>query len=98
MIIDIAWGILTNPDTAEKILNPGSFDKVKIAARIATIISDPALLNNFAGEHGLMYQMGDNDYEYNPKEVAQLLLGMSKEGRLDELDKFIKSTRLRGVN
>ena len=58
MIIDVAWGILTHPDTAEKIHNPGSFDKAKIAARIATIISDPALLNNFAGEHGLMYQMG----------------------------------------
>jgi hypothetical protein len=94
MIIDVAWGILTNPDTAEKIHNPGSFDKAKIAARIATIISDPALLNNFAGEHGLMYQMGDNDYEYNPREVAQLLLGISKEGRLDELDKFIKKYKV----
>ena len=94
MIIDVAWGILTHPDTAEKIHNPGSFDKAKIAARIATIISDPALLNNFAGEHGLMYQMGDNDYEYNPREVAQLLLGISKEGRLDELDKFIKKYKV----
>lgn len=94
MIIDVAWGILTNPDTAEKIHNPGSFDKAKIAARIATIISDPALLDNFAGEHGLMHQIGENDYEYNPKEVAQLLLEISKEGRLDELDKFIKKYKV----
>lgn len=94
MIIDIAWGILTNPDTAEKIHNPGSFDKAKIAARIATIVSDPALLDNFAGEHGLMHQIGDNDYEYSTKEVAQLLLKISKEGRLDELDKFIKEYKV----
>lgn len=94
MIIDVAWGILTNPDTAEKIHNPGSFDKTKIAARIATIISDPALLDNFAGEHGLMHQIADNDYEYNPEEVAQLLLEISKEGRLDELDQFIKKYKV----
>ena len=94
MIIDVAWGILTNPDTAEKIHNPGSFDKAKIAARIATIISDPALLDNFAGEHGLMHQIGDNDYEYSTEEVAQLLLEISKKGRLDELDKFIKKYKV----
>lgn len=94
MIIDVAWGILTNPDTAEKIHNPGSFDKAKIAARIATIISDSALLDNFAGEHGLMHQIGDNDYEYSSEEVAQLLLEISKEGRLDELDKFIKKYKV----
>ncbi len=94
MIIDVAWGILTNPDTAEKIHNPGSFDKAKIAARIATIVSDPALLDNFAGEHGLMHQIGENDYEYNPEEVAQLLLEISKEGKLDELDKFIKKYKV----
>ena len=94
MIIDVAWGILTHPDTAEKIHNPGSFDKAKIAARIATIISDPALLDNFAGEHGLMHQIGYNDYEYNTEEVAQLLLEISKEGRLDELDKFIKKYKV----
>lgn len=94
MIIDVAWGILTNPDTAEKIHNPGSFDKAKIAARIATIISDPALIDNFAGEHGLMHQIGENEYEYNPEEVAQLLLEISKEGRLDELDKFIKEYKV----
>lgn len=94
MIIDVAWGILTNPDTAEKIHNPGSFDKAKIAARIATIISNPALLDNFAGENGLMHQIGANDYEYNPEEVAQLLLEISKEGRLDELDNFIKKYKV----
>ena len=89
MIIDIAWGILTHPDTAEKIHNPGGFDRVKIAARIATIISDPRLLDNFADEQGLMHHTEDG-YDFDRQELARLLLKMSKEGKLDELDSFIK--------
>lgn len=98
MIIDIAYGILTHPDTAEKIHNPGSFDKAKIAARIATIISDPMLLSNFAGEQGLLhptinqneFDKPNADYDFDRQELAELLLKMSKEGKLDELDSFIK--------
>lgn len=37
-LIDMMWGILTNPDTASKILNPGGFDKQKMAARVVTIL------------------------------------------------------------
>lgn len=37
-LIDMMWGILTNPDTASKILNPGGFDKQKRAARVVTIL------------------------------------------------------------
>lgn len=37
-LIDMMWGILTNPDTASKILNPGGFNKQKTAARIVTIL------------------------------------------------------------
>lgn len=37
-LIDMMWGILTNPDTAPKMLNPGGFDKQKIAARVVTIL------------------------------------------------------------
>lgn len=37
-LIDMMWGILTNPDTVSKILNPGGFDKQKKAARIVTIL------------------------------------------------------------
>ena len=37
-LIDMMWGILTNPDTASKMLNPGGFDKQKEAARIVTIL------------------------------------------------------------
>ena len=37
-LIDMMWGILTNPDTASKMLNPGGFDKQKMAARVVTIL------------------------------------------------------------
>lgn len=37
-LIDMMWGVLTNPDTVSKILNPGGFDKQKIAARVVTIL------------------------------------------------------------
>ena len=84
MIIDIAYGILTHHDTAEKIHNPGNFDKVKIAARIATIISSPAMISEFADEYRLSI-----DYIPNLEMVKDALLKMSREGRLDELDAFI---------
>lgn len=36
-LLNMIWGILTNPDTVDKQLNPGNFDKAKIAARICNI-------------------------------------------------------------
>ena len=84
MIIDIAYGILTHPDTAEKIHNPGNFDKAKIAARIATIISNPAMVEEFADEYRLSV-----DYIPQLEWVKDKLLKMSREGKLDELDDFI---------
>lgn len=38
LLIDMMWGVLTNPDTASKILNPGGFDYQKRAARIVSIL------------------------------------------------------------
>ena len=84
MIIDIAYGILTHPDTAEKIHNPGNFDKAKVAARIATIISNPAMVEEFADEYRLSV-----DYIPQLEWVRDKLLKMSREGKLDELDDFI---------
>lgn len=53
MIIDIAFGILTNRDTAEKINNPGTFDKAKLAARLATITNDREILNSYMEENNI---------------------------------------------
>ena len=39
LLIDMMWGVLTNTDTASKILNPGGFDYQKKAARIISILS-----------------------------------------------------------
>lgn len=38
LLIDMMYGVLTNADTASKILNPGGFDYQKKAARIMTIL------------------------------------------------------------
>lgn len=84
ILIDIAFGILTHPDTAEKMHNPGNFDKAKIAARIATIISSPSMIKEFANEYNLLIE-GNPQLEL----VGETLLRMSREGKLDELNAFI---------
>ena len=38
LLIDMMWGVLTNPDTASKMLNPGGFDNLKKVARIISIL------------------------------------------------------------
>ena len=40
LLIDMMYGVLTNADTASKILNPGGFDYQKKAARIMAILND----------------------------------------------------------
>lgn len=43
LLIDMMYGVLTNADTASKILNPGGFDYQKKSARIMTILNDSLL-------------------------------------------------------
>lgn len=38
LLIDMMWGVLTNSDTASKMLNPGGFNDQKIAARVVDIL------------------------------------------------------------
>lgn len=80
MIIDIAFGILTHKDTAEKINNPGSFDKAKLAARIATITNDRDILNSYIEENEL------NDIN----EVIQSLLNADLDTLDDILNRYKK--------
>lgn len=40
LLIDMMYGVLTNADTASKILNPGGFDYQEKSARIMTILND----------------------------------------------------------
>ena len=88
MLIDISYGILTHKDTAEKIHNPGNFDKVKIAARIANIISSTNLMYQFAEANNIpIYKLSDEEVR---EAVCDLILKISSEGNLEVLDKFMK--------
>lgn len=80
MIIDIAFGILTHKDTAEKINNPGSFDKAKLAARIATITNDRDILNSYMEENELS----------DINEVIQSLLNADLDTLDDILNRYKK--------
>ena len=40
MLIDMMWGVLTNPDTAPKMVNPGGFDEQKRTARIINVLTN----------------------------------------------------------
>lgn len=51
MIFDLAYSILTSKDTAEKIHNPGSFDKAKREAKMAKIAGDKQLLAIWSKEN-----------------------------------------------
>lgn len=53
MLIDIAFSILTNKDTASKVLTPGSFDKLKKASRINIILSNRTIYEKFKEEFGV---------------------------------------------
>lgn len=53
LLLDMWWGVLTNRDTASKVLNPGGFDYQKTAARIISILqsSTEASLRKELGIH-----------------------------------------------
>lgn len=75
-LINMIWGVLTNPDTVEKQLNPGNFEKAKIAARICSIA-------NNADSKKLMSLLGITD----KKLIYDALTKLS----LDELDAISSS-------
>lgn len=66
MLIDMMWSVLTHPDTASKIVNPGGFDDQKAAARAMTILStvkESELLQSLK-EAGVTLKAGDNVAAY----------------------------------
>ena len=77
MLIDLMWGVLTNPDTASKILNPGGFDYQKKAERICTILTN-------SKEADLAKELG-----VKSDSIIDKLISMS----LDELDKLANRTK-----
>lgn len=77
LLIDMMWGVLTNADTASKILNPGGFDYQKKAARIVSILSS-------SYEADLRRNLG-----INQGPIITKLLSLD----LDSLDKLAERTK-----
>ena len=91
LLIDMMYGVLTNADTASKILNPGGFDYQKRAARIMTILnaSYESDLIKALQEVGVSLnktvKKGDKIY---PKPIVSYLFDLD----LETLDKLAKKT------
>ena len=78
LLIDLMYGVLTNSDTASKILNPGGFDYQKKAARIATILTniyekdlarmltkEGVTLNKTVSRNGKIYEKSISSYLFD---------------------------------
>lgn len=94
LLIDMMYGVLTNADTASKILNPGGFDYQKKAARIMTILNDSyesdlaQALKDIGVELNKTVQKGKRSY---PKSIASYLFDLD----LDTLDKLAEKTKVK---
>lgn len=94
LLIDMMYGVLTNADTASKILNPGGFDYQKKAARIMTILNDSyesdlaQALKDVGVELNKTVQKGGKSY---PKSIASYLFDLD----LGTLDKLAEKTKVK---
>lgn len=94
LLIDMMYGVLTNADTASKILNPGSFDYQKKSARIMTILNDSyesdlaQALKDIGVELNKTVQKGEKS---SPKSIASYLFDLD----LDTLDKLAEKTKVK---
>lgn len=95
LLIDMMYGVLTNADTASKILNPGGFDYQKQAARIATILDATYEdnLRKLLSEGGVKLERGQKVVSY----LFTLPLDLSyeeKESRRNNGQPFISLNEL----
>ena len=94
LLIDMMYGVLTNADTASKILNPGGFDYQKKAARIMTILnaSTEGELAKALQETGIQLNktVQKNGRSY-PKSIASYLFDLD----LDTLNKLAEKTKVK---
>lgn len=94
LLVDMMYGILTNADTAPKILNPGGFDYQKKSARILTILNDSyesdlaKALQEVGIELNKTVQKGGKSY---PKSIVSYLFDLD----LDTLDKLAEKTKVK---
>lgn len=94
LLIDMMYGVLTNADTASKILNPGGFDYQKKAARIMAILNDSyesdlaQALKDAGVKLNKTVQKGGKFY---PKSITSYLFDLD----LDTLDKLAEKTKVK---
>lgn len=92
LLIDMMYGILTNADTASKILNPGGFDYQKRSARIMTILNDSYESDLSTALQAIGVKLDktvQKDGKSHPKSIASYLFDLD----LDTLDKLAEKTK-----
>lgn len=92
LLIDMMYGILTNVDTASKILNPGGFDYQKRSARIMTILNDSYESDLSTALQAIGVKLDktvQKDGKSYPKSIASYLFDLD----LDTLDKLAEKTK-----
>lgn len=92
LLIDMMHGVLTNADTASKILNPGGFDYQKRSARIMTILNDSYESDLSTALQAIGVKLDktvQKDGKSYPKSIASYLFDLD----LDTLDKLAEKTK-----
>ena len=92
LLIDMMYGVLTNADTASKILNPGGFDYQKGSARIMTILNDSYESDLSTALQAIGVKLDktvQKDGKSHPKSIASYLFDLD----LDTLDKLAEKTK-----
>ena len=95
MLIDISKSIFSNESSLDKIINPGSFDTLKLTERKARILTNSEYLKAYAEYKGLNFTSLFNenitsDNVLKVKEAKQLASIIEKES-IDSLDDFLKN-------
>lgn len=78
LTIDIAYSILTNKDTVEKIIQPGNFDTLEKEAKIVTINTNRDYLAAYMKEYGLT----------TPEDIIKLQESQTSEDLVEFLKKY----------
>lgn len=95
LLIDMMFGILTNPSTASKILNPGGFSYQKRAARIVTLLNSLTedQLKKILQENGIeLNKTVTVNGEIQSKSIASYLFDLD-EDLLDDLASKYKESK-----
>lgn len=89
LLIDMFNAVLTNPDTAAKLLNPGGFDELKKTSRILKIVKS-GTLNEIKNKLGLK----SNDIYSELSNMSLEVLDKAVEDTKKQLDPLTPSTQL----